>query len=229
MKQLKDLYEGITFYQTEEQDTYHGVLTEKIEKKANLIGSVAIKEKDIFVPSNWETNSETFFVDEDTFNEYAYVITTNDLTDIYKELDKKYEDIFTKHDIGSDWGFLDMDQLPETMHEDVLRLVKEKDFKSDFEQWENVYEFLDGHNTKKVSLDEYSGYSPSELDYEVKAGYRVDGNTSHSIFYLTIDDTVIEDYNSYFQGDESKHFHVLRITEKEKWERAVEHGYEVEL
>ncbi|HDR4422877.1 TPA: hypothetical protein QCU60_004319 [Bacillus cereus] len=229
MKQLKELYKGIQFYQTEEQGTYHGVSKDTIEKKANLIGAVIIKENDIFVPSNWETNEEVFFVDEDTFNSYAYVFTTNDLADIYKTLHKKYEDVFEKHDIGREWDFLDMNQLPENMHEDVLRLVKEKDFKSDFEQWEDVYEYFDGHNFKKVSLDEYSGYYPYELDYDVKKGYRVDGNTSHSIFYLTTEDTVIEEYNSYFQGDKSKHFHVLRKVEKEDWERAVENGYEVEL
>lgn len=229
MKLLKDLYEDIQFYQKEEQGTYYGVSKDKIEKKANLIGSIVIKEKDIFVPSNWETNYETFFVDEDTFNEYTYVITTHDLTSIYKELDKKYEDVFTKHDIGRDWDFLDMDQLPENMHEDVLRLVKEKDFKSEFEQWEDVYKYFDVHNFQTVSLDEYDGYYPSELDYEVKKGYRVDGNTSHSIFYLTTEGTVIEDYNSYFQSDKSKYFHILRIVEKEDWEHAVENGYEVEL
>lgn len=230
MKQLKDLYEGIQFYQKDgKEGTYYGVSKDKIEKQANLIGTILIREEDVYTPCDWNTNSEEFFIDEDEFNEYSYVLMNHEADDIYHALEEKYEDIFSKHGIEDKWDFISAEELPTEIYEELLQLIKEKDYKADFEQWEPTYSYFDGHNSQKISLNEYNGYYPCELDYVVKKGYRIDGNTSHSIFYLTTEGTVIEDYNSYFQGDESKHFHMLRIVEKDNWGNVVKEGYEIEM
>ncbi|MCU4954481.1 recombinase family protein [Bacillus paranthracis] len=230
MKQLKDLYKGIQFYQKDgKEGTYYGVSKDKIEKQANLIGTILIREEDVYTPCDWNINSEEFFIDEDKFNEYSYVLMNHEADDIYHALEEKYEDIFSKHGIEDKWDFISAEELPTEIYEELLQLIKEKDYKADFEQWEPTYSYFDGHNSQKISLDEYNGYYPCELDYVVKKGYRIDGDTSHSIFYITDEGTVIEDYNSYFQGDKSKYFHVLRIVEKENWGNIVKKGYEIEM
>lgn len=230
MKQLKDLYKGIQFYQKDgKEGTYYGVSKDKIEKQANLIGTILIREEDVYTPCDWNINSEEFFIDEDKFNEYSYVLMNHEADDIYHALEEKYEDIFSKHGIEDKWDFISAEELPTEIYEELLQLIKEKDYKADFEQWEPTYSYFDGHNSQKISLDEYNGYYPCELDHVVKKGYRIDGNTSHSIFYITDEGTVIEDYNSYFQGDKSKYFHVLRIVEKDNWGNVVKKGYEIEM
>ncbi|BCC74250.1 hypothetical protein BCJMU51_p304 (plasmid) [Bacillus cereus] len=230
MKQLKDLYKGIKFYQNDDEEgTYYGVQEDKIKQEMNVTGAILIKEEDIYTPCNWSTNNEEFCIDKDDFNEYAYVIFPHDVSDIYNVLEKKHEEVLLSHDIEDKWDFENAEQLPAAIHEELLHLIKEKDYKDNMDCLEDTYSYFDGSNFNKVMLNENNGYYPCELDHVVKKGYRIDGNTSHSIFYITDEGNVIEEYNSYFQGDKSKYFHVLRIVEKENWGNVVKKGYEIEM
>lgn len=230
MKQLKDLYEGIKFYQKDDEEvTFYGVNEDKIKKEINVIGAVLIEEEELYNPEKWVTNCENFYMDEEDFNEYAYVLVDDDIEDIYSALEEKYKDVLLAHDIKDERDFKNAEQLPEVIHEEVLRLVKEKDCKDIYGYWEDTYSYHDGSNYHKVVLNSDHGYYSSELDYVVKKAYKIEGNTSNSTYYLTNEGTVIEDYDSYFQNDVANYLYVLRIVEKENWGNVVKKGYEIEM
>lgn len=230
MKQLKDVYEGIQFYQKDgEEGTCYGVSKDKIEKEINVTGAILIRENNIYAPYSWNMKYEEWCIDEKTFHEHTYVILKHDVADIYNALKEKYEDILANHDIENHWDFGGALQIPVAIREEMLRLIKEKDCKDDLNRLEDVYSYHDGSNFHKVILNHEHGYDPIELDFDVIEGYKIDRNISNSIYYLTADDVVIEDYTSHFYSDITKYFHVLRFVEKEKWEIATKHGYEVEM
>jgi len=231
MKPLKDVYEGVKFYRDydEEEVVYRGVQEEKIKKKFNVTGMILIEEKHIHTPCDWNTNFEEFHVDNDTFNEYAYAITEQDGIAIYNELNEKFKDILKEHEIEDKWDFGKAEQLPAAIHEDLLQLLKEKDYKDNYDAIEDVYEYFDGSNFQKIVLNEYNGFYPVALDYVVEKAYEIKEGDFHMYYYLTTDGTVIEEYTSHYYDDVTHYFNVLKIVGKKEWEFAKENGHELEL
>lgn len=230
MKQLKDLYEGIEFYQKlDEKGVFYGIHKDKIEKRINVQGAVLIKEEELYVPCEWVTNCEVFLFDEEELNEYKYVLLDDDIYDIYSELEEKYRDVLLKYDIEDEYDFKNAEQLPEVLQEEVLRLVKEKDCKHCYNDFDEIYSYYDENRNDQTIILSSEEYKHVELDYVVKKAYKIDGNTSDATYYFTDEGTIIEDYNSYFQNELAHYLYVLRIVEKDNWGNVVKEGYEIEM
>lgn len=221
MKKLSEIYEGMKFFTRDgEENKFFGVAEKRIEKEINLVGLVTIGKGKEFSPDEWSTNNEEFYVDEETFGEYEYVLTENDIEEIIEAYEKELEEI----DVESYFDFMQLEELPLEIREGIVTMLKEKNNKDGlFEFFEEVYNFHDGRNYKKICLRDENGYYATDLDYNVSEPIE-DGYGSGYVKYFFTDTATIlkEDVpNNMYEGDEDNFFTILSIVEGEDREEII--------
>ncbi|MDJ1478687.1 hypothetical protein QBX67_27040 [Bacillus sp. LS15-K4] len=221
MKKLSEAYEGIKFFTRDgEENKFFGVAEKNIEKEINLVGSVTINKGDELSPCEWGTNEEDFYVDKETFDEYEYVLTENDVKDIIKAYEKELEEI----DVESYYDFMQLEELPLEIREGVVTMLKEnsgKDYLLDF--FEEVYNFHDGRNYKKICLRDENGYYATDLDYNVSEPIEDGYGGGYVKYYFTDTATILKENvpNYTYEGDEDNFFTILSIVEEEDREEII--------
>lgn len=214
MKKLSEVYEGIKFFTRDwESDKFFGVPAKDIEREINLVGFVTFSQGEEFSPDEWSTNYEDFYVSEETFNGYDYVLTEMDIREIINAHDDQLDAIGIE-----DYGeFMQLESLPNEIHDSVLKMIKEKNSKdhlSDF--FEDVYNYHDGRNYKKISLRSENGYCETRLDYNVSESIEKDCNNGYIKYFFTDTNIVLKewipDYSD--ESDEINFFTVLSVLEE---------------
>ncbi|EEL90203.1 MULTISPECIES: hypothetical protein [Bacillus cereus group] len=221
MKKLSEVYEGIKFFTRDgEENKFFGVAEKNIEKEINLVGSITINKGDELSPCEWGTNEEDFYVDKETFDEYEYVLTENDVKDIIKAYEKELEEI----DVESYYDFMQLEELPLEIREGVATMLKEnsgKDYLLDF--FEEVYNFHDGRNYKKICLRDENGYYATDLDYNVSEPIEDGYGGGYVKYYFTDTAAILKENvpNYTYEGDEDNFFTILSIVEEEDREEII--------
>ncbi|OFD69836.1 hypothetical protein [Bacillus mycoides] len=221
MKKLSEAYEGIKFFtRDEEENKYFGVAEKNIEKEINLVGLVTIGKGEEFSPDEWSTNDEDFYVDEETFGEYEYVLTESDVKDIIMAYEKELEAI----DVESYFDFMQLEELPLEIHEGVLMMLKEKNSKDHLSNFfEEVYNFYDGRNYRKISLQDGNGYYEADLDYNVSEPIEDGYGSGYFKYFFTDTATILKEeveYNTY-EGHVDSFFTIVSIVEEEDREEII--------
>ena len=215
------MYEGIKFFMRDGEENKFFVVAEKnIEKEINLVGLVTIGKGEEFSPDEWSTNNEEFYVDEENFGEYEYVLTENDIEEIMEAYEKELEEI----DVESYFDFMQLEELPFEIREGVLTMLKEKNNKYGLSEFfEDVYNFHDGRNYRKISLQEGNGYYEIDLDYNVSEPIEDGYGGGYVKYFFTDTATILKETvpNYTYEGDEDNFFTILSIVEEEDREEII--------
>ena len=103
-------------------------------------------------------------MNEETFGEYEYVLTENDVKDIIDT----YQMQLGLVGVTSYYEFMELGNLPNGIQNGVLTMLKGKNNKGGLSEFfEEVYNFYDGRNYRKISLQDGNGYYEADLDYNV--------------------------------------------------------------
>ncbi|HFJ9368488.1 TPA: hypothetical protein ACGW8Q_005732 [Bacillus cereus] len=221
MKKLSEVYEGIKFFTRDgEENKFFGVAEKSIEKEINLVGLVTIGKGEEFSPDEWSTNNEDFYVNEETFGEYEYVLTENDVKDIIDT----YQMQLGLVGVTSYYEFMELGNLPNGIQNGVLTMLKGKNNKGGLSEFfEEVYNFYDGRNYRKISLQDGNGYYEADLDYNVSEPIEDGYGSGYFKYFFTDTATILKEEVEYhtYEGHVDSFFTIVSIVEEEDREEII--------